>query len=199
MNKQEIIKQTQIAYQFLQKLYFESSYLIKEVEGLLGKESEEFIIGRPSGYSVATNRSAGLEATNVESWSMRKMAVFFIPKKLTIEKGGQTITKFEAKPKVIYLRIVLDAKGMAEPKIFAGILHDFLGKGKLSMEKVEQLMTHIEYRDMQVFKNPYTIDYADGYLSFRGNLFGVNLLDVNSSEDVYNKIVVPAVELFRKN
>jgi hypothetical protein len=199
MNKHETIEQTRLAYQHLQKLYFEVSYLIKEIEGLLSKENEEFIIGRPSGYGVATNRSAGLESVNVEFWSMRKMAVFFVPKDATVEKGGQTITKFEQKPKVIYLRIVLDAKGMPEPKIYAGILCDFMGKGKPTMEKVEQLMTHMEYREAQVFKNPHVIDYADGYLSFRGKLFEVNLFDINSSEDAYNKIVVPAVELFRKN
>lgn len=198
MNKQEIIEQTRVAYQHLQKLYFEISYLIKEVEGLLGKEAEEFIIGRPSGYGVTTNRSVGLDSNNLDLWSMRKMAVFFVPKETTVEKNGTTITKFEKKPKVIYMRIVIDAKGLPEPKVYAGIFYEFKDKGKSGMEKVEQLMTHLEYREAQAFKNPYEIAYEDAYLSFRGKLFEVNLFDINSSEDVHAKIVLPVLKLFRR-
>ena len=197
MNKKEIIEQTHFAYQHLQKLYFEISYLVKEVEGLLSRESEEFIIGRPSGYGVTTNRSAGLEPNNLEFWPMRKMAVFFVPKTAALEKGGQTNTKLYEKQKVIYLRIVIDGKGLSEPKVYAGILYGFHHKGKSGMHKVEQLMTHMEYREAQVFKNPHQIDYKDGYLAFSGKLFEVNLFDINSSEDVYNKVVLPALELFR--
>ena len=199
MNKEEIAAQTKLAFEYLQKLYFETSYFIKEVEGLLGKEDEEFIIGRPSGYGITTNRSAGLESRNVELWSLRKMAVFFVPRGFTLVKGGQTFTKLDSKTKVIYLRIVLEAKGFSEPKVYTGILYDFIEKGKPSMQKFEQLMGHMEYRESQVFKNPLAIDYVDGYLSFRGNLFTENLFDLNSSEDVNKKIVAPTVELFRKS
>jgi len=197
MNKQEIIEQTHFAYQHLQKLYFEISYLIKEVEGLLGRESEEFVIGRPSGYGVTTNRSAGLESNNLDYWPMRKMAVFFVPKAATTEKGGQTTTKLDKKQKVFYLRVVIDAKGLPEPKVYAGILYNFQHKGKPGMHKVEQLMTHMEYRETQIFKNPLQIEYEDSYLSFNGKLIGLNLFDINSSEDVFNKVVCPALELFR--
>jgi hypothetical protein len=199
MNKHEIIEQTHLAYEYLQKLYLETSYFIKEVEGLLGKENEEFIIGRPSGYSITSNRSAGLESGNIELWLLRKMAVFFVPRGSTVEKGGQTITKIDNKIRVIYLRIVLDAKGLSEPKVFAGILYNFKEKGKASMEKIEQLMSHMEYREPQVFKNPFAIDYADGYLAFHGKLFAQNLFDLNSSEEIYKKIVTPALELFRNS
>ncbi len=197
MNKHEIVEQTKLAYEYLQKLYLETSYFIKEVEGLLGKENEEFIIGRPSGYSITSNRSVGLKSGNVQLWLLRKMAVFFVPKGFTVEKGGQTITKIDNKIKVIYLRIVLDAKGLSEPKVFSGILYNFKEKGKTSMEKIEQLMSHMEYRELQAFKNPLAIDYTDGYLAFHGKLFEQNLFDLNSSEEIYKKIVVPAVELYR--
>ena len=60
-------------------------------------------------------------------------------------------------------------------------------------------MTHIEYRESQVFKNPLTIDYADGYLSFHGKLLVHNLFDLNSSEEIYKKIISPALDLFRNN
>ncbi|MGA3086082.1 MAG: hypothetical protein ABSE95_15020 [Thermodesulfobacteriota bacterium] len=199
MNKNEIVDQTRLAFDYIQKLYLETSYFIKEVEGLLGKEDEEFIIGRPGGYAITTSRSSGLESNNVELWLLRRMAVFFVPKDLTVEKAGQTITKFDNKIKVIYLRVVLDSKNQSEPKVFAGILYNFKGMGKTSMEKIEQLMAYMEYREPQVFKNPHVIDYSDGYLSFHGKLFIQNLFDLNSSEEIYDKIVIPAVELFRKS
>ena len=44
MNKTEIVEQTELAYDFLQKLFFEVSYLIKEMEGLLGEEDPPFVI-----------------------------------------------------------------------------------------------------------------------------------------------------------
>ncbi len=186
-----------MAYEYLQKLYLETSYFIKEIEGLLGKEDEEFIIGRPCGYSITTNRSAGLESVNVESWLLRKMAVFFVPKGATVEKVGVTNTKIDDNSKVIYLRVILDAKGLSEPKIYAGILYNFKAKGKASMEKIEQMMSHIEYREPQVFKNPLSVDYTDGSLSFHGKLFEQNLFDLNSSEEIYKKVIAPALVLFR--
>lgn len=197
MDKDEIVAQTKLAFEYLQKLYLETSYFIKEVEGLLGKEAEEFVIGRPSGYSISSNRSAGLESGNVDLWLLREMAVFFVPRSLTEEKGGQTITPIDTTMKIIYLRVVLDAKDIPAPMVYTGILNHFSTTGKKFPEKIEQLMSHIEYRDAQVFKNPLSIDYADGYVSFQGKLFKQNLFDLNSSEDVYNKIVAPAVKMFR--
>ena len=49
MSSQNLIRQTKNAFEYIQKLYLESSYLIKEMEGLLKEEEENFIIGRPSG------------------------------------------------------------------------------------------------------------------------------------------------------
>jgi hypothetical protein len=199
MNKHEIVEQTNLAYDFLQKLYLETSYLIKEVEGLLSKEDEEFIIGRPSGYSITSYRSAGLESVNIDLWLLRKMAVFFVPRTSTLEKGGQTFTAIDDKAKVIYMKIVLNSKNISEPTIYTGILNNFQKKGKAFPEKVEQLMSHIEYKEAQVFKDPLLIDYEDGYLSFKGNLFAEKLFDINSGEDVIKKIVFPVVQMYRKS
>ena len=48
-----LVEQTNLVFDFLQKLYLEVSYLIKEIEGILYGEEEKFIIGRPSGYSIS--------------------------------------------------------------------------------------------------------------------------------------------------
>jgi hypothetical protein len=53
-NKSEIIEQTNLAFDFIEKLYLESSYLIKEIEGNLNEEEEKFVIGKPSGYGIST-------------------------------------------------------------------------------------------------------------------------------------------------
>src|SRR3990172_12063884 len=148
MSKREIAEQTRLAFEFIQKLYLEVSYLIKEIEGLLSTEKEEFVIGRSGGYAITGIRSLGLEANIVNSWPLRKMSVFFVPKQATKYNQGITITKFEKNPKIIYLRILLDDKGLGEPMAVLGVLHSFVGK---KFEKVEQVMAHIEYNDTKVF------------------------------------------------
>ncbi len=40
----ELATQTRNAFDFVQKIYFELSYLIKEVEGLLQQQDDNFII-----------------------------------------------------------------------------------------------------------------------------------------------------------
>ena len=52
-NKNDLIEQTYLAFDFIQKLYLEVSYLIKEIEGNLQEEKEKFIIGKPGGgYAI---------------------------------------------------------------------------------------------------------------------------------------------------
>jgi hypothetical protein len=42
--KVKAVEQCSLAFTYIQKLYHEVSYLIKEVEGDLGQEPEEFVI-----------------------------------------------------------------------------------------------------------------------------------------------------------
>ena len=100
MNKKEIIEQTILAFDLIQKLYLEVSYLIKEVEGLLGEEEENFQIGRIGGYAVTAPSSLGLEVNNVNQWLMRKMAVSFIAKKYTLRRGGANNNKIFRKSQI---------------------------------------------------------------------------------------------------
>ncbi|MCK5099062.1 MAG: hypothetical protein KAR45_13225, partial [Desulfobacteraceae bacterium] len=60
-NKTEIAKQIKNAFEFIQKLYNESSYLVKEIEGQLSESEYKFQILRPSGYSISARSSTGLE------------------------------------------------------------------------------------------------------------------------------------------
>jgi hypothetical protein len=198
-DKNEIIKQTKGAFDFLQKLYFEVSYIIKEVEGLLGEQPEEFIIGRPSGYGINTRSSTGLESNNVNLWLIRKLAVFFVPRASTEISGGMTNTQFSKDLKVIYLRITLDDKEMTEPVVKAGILYDLERKEvKSRLLKFENAMAHFEYNGNNFFKMLGNTDYEDNYLKFKVNMFERKLFDLNSGDDVAKMLVGPMVELFRK-
>ena len=74
-NKKQVTEQCKLAFDFVQKLFLEVSYFIKEVEGLLLEES--FIIGRPKGYQISARSSLGLEPVSVNMWLLRRFAVFF--------------------------------------------------------------------------------------------------------------------------
>lgn len=197
MEKKELISQTKLAFEFIQKLYLEVSYLIKEVEGLLAQEEEEFIIGRPSGYAVATRNSAGLDPINVNLWLYRKLSVFFVPKSSTKTFKGQTITHLGEKHKILYLRAVLDDKNIREPIIYFGVLQNFEKKRKGWPEKIEQVMAHIEYNETKVFDGGKDIDYEDAYITFKGNLVSANLYDINSSQEIAEKLIMPGLNIFR--
>lgn len=198
MDKDEIIEQTRLAFDFIQKLYFEVSYFIKEVEGLLAEEEESFIIGRPSGYAITARSSTGLEANLVRLWPLRKLSVFFVPEASTQRKGGQTVTKLEGN-KVIFVRFVLDDRNFAEPTVLFGVLHDFVKKNapEASPTKFEQLMAGLEYRGAKAFQDPERFEYEDTRLTFKGKLFSTPLYDICNSEQIVSQIITPTLRLFR--
>lgn len=193
--KHEIIRQTALAFEFIQKLYFEVSYLIKEIEGTLQEEDERFIIGRPYGYAVSARSSTGLETGNVNLWLLKKFAVFFVPEEKTKIEKGLTITELHKDLKILYLRIVLNDKNIEEPKLFSGVLYNIEAK---SWSKFENIMGHMEYNDGKVFKDPQKIEYEDAYIKLHGKLFENNLYDINDSQTLYDKIIQPSLELYRK-
>jgi hypothetical protein len=197
LEKTEIIKQTRSAFEFLNQLYRETSYLIKEVAGLLSEGEQEFVIGRPSGYGISTRTSTGLESNNVGMWGVRKLAVFFVPKAMTKLEGGQTITPFAKNLKVIYLRIVFNEPEIKEPYLYYGVIRNILSKAQRAT-KFENLMGHIEYNDDKIFRNYQNIEYEDGSFSFSANLQRLHLFDIDSAEEVAKKVVQPAVNLFQK-
>jgi len=85
-SNEQIVRQCRLAFDFVQKLYMEVSYFIKEVEGLLLEE--DFVIGRPSGYQISSRGSSGLEPVHVNMWLLKKLAVFFAPSdKIRLDKG----------------------------------------------------------------------------------------------------------------
>lgn len=200
IDKSEITEQANLAFDFIQKLYLEVSYLIKEIEGNLHEEEEKFIIGRPAGYGISARSSTGLESTNVNLWLLRKFAVFFVPEDKTRTERGQTITEIDENIKILYLRIVLSDKTINEPVVYSGVLYNIQKKTLPKwIKKFESVMGNIiEYNDDKIFKNPEQIDYEDSSIKFQGKLIKTNLFEINDSETIVERIIKPSLELYRK-
>lgn len=200
INKGEIIEQTNLAFDFIQKLYLEVSYLIKEIEGILHEEEEKFIIGRPAGYGISARSSTGLESTNVNLWLLRKFAVFFVPGDKTKIERGQTITRIDENLKISYLRIVLSDKNINEPAVYSGVLYNIQKKEPQGqwIKKFENVMGLFEYNDDKILKNVEKINYEDAYIKLRGELIKNNLFEIDDSETILKRIIKPSLELYRK-
>ena len=197
-DKSEMIEQTKLAFDFIQKLFLEVSYMIKEAEAIYSEEPEEFVIGKPGGYAISIRNSKGLDTVNVDLWLYKKFSVFFVPKENTEVKGGQQSTKITDDLKVIYMRVVLQDRSVTEPTVFSGVLYNIKDKGKANwLTKFEHCMGHLEYYDEKLLKTPENIKYDDAYVSFSGKLLNISLFDINSSEAIREKIVLPTLELFR--
>lgn len=196
-DKKEITNQIKNAFDFLQKLYNESSYLIKEIEGQLGESEYRFQILRPSGYSVSARSSTGLEPNNVNLWLLRKFAVAFVEEANTEIQKGQNFTEINDKLKVLYFRIILDDKNQHEPQLLFGVFYE-IKQFKDWVKKFENLMGNFEYVDNKLFAKFPNIDYEDGTFKIKGKFKKVDLLDINSSEELIEKVINPAIKLFEK-
>ena len=198
-NKNEIVEQSNLAFNFVEKLYLESSYLIKEIAGILNEEEEKFVIGKPSGYGISTTSSRGLEVSNVRLWLLKKFSVFFIPEEKTALRGGGTITKIDKDLKILYLRIVLNDKNIKEPAVYFGVLYNIQKKPEAKwITKFERVMGILEYNDYKVFKDVGKINYENIYIKVQGELIKNNLFDINDSNAIVEKIIKPSLKLFRK-
>ena len=195
----QLTDQTKLAFDFLQKLYLEVSYLIKETEGLLYEEEERFVIGKPSGYGISSRSSTGLESNNIGLWLLRKFAVFFVPEDKTTLKKGQTVTPIDENLKVIYLRIVLNDKDLTYPAVYSGVLYNIQQKQRAErIKKFENMMGQFQNKDPKVFVNFKKIDYEDPLIKCQGELVRSNLFMISDSESILNKIIRPSLNLYRK-
>ena len=197
MDKIQMNEQTKSAFDFVEKLYSECAYIVKEIEGLLYEEDERFIIGRPSGYSVSSRRSTGLDPQLIIFWMMRSLSVFFVEEEKTTSQKGQTITNLSDYPKVIYLRVVFDDTDLDQPSLQIGVLSDIKGVHK-SIQKFEHLMGQITYSEWRIFGNLPKVDYQDNYAMIKGHLNSHNLFDINSSEDIQEIVIKPVLKLYRE-
>lgn len=197
-DKKEIANQIKNAFEFIQKLYNEASYLIKEIEGQLGETEYRFQIVRPSGYNVSTRSSTGLEANNVVFWMPRKFSVAFVEEANSEISNGQSITEINPQLKVLYFKFKLDEKNLEEPKLIFGVISDIV-KYKDWIKKFEHLMGTIEYVDNKIFSNNPIVRYKDSAFAINGEFMEVSLLEIGTSLDLKEKVIDPIIELYKKN
>ncbi|MBU1672193.1 MAG: hypothetical protein KJ993_13965 [Actinobacteria bacterium] len=197
-DKEKTIEQCKLAFDFIQKLYHEVSYLIKEVEGSLGREQEEFVIGKTSGYGIVTKSSTGLDPGGVNWWLRRKMSVFFVPKTATRDRST-TSTDIDGDLKVVYLRIVLDEDSRDfEPVIYSGVISNIKNlQGGAKLSKFENYPYHFELNEQKIFTGREKFHYEDSYISFDAKLRQVHLFDLSNSDAIMREIVEPALNLYR--
>jgi len=198
MDKNHIVGQTKLAFDFIQKLYLETSYFVKEIEGILGQEEEQFQILRPKGYQISSVSSTGLESLNVQQWLLRRGVVCFASKSEIQLIRGQTNTKFYPKLKVIVLRFVLNDVKLDEPEVWTGIVSDIQPKGG-KPSKFEGNIWLFTYNDSKIFKNIGNSEYEDGYWSIKMNFIKKPLYSISSSEDIIREIIVPTLNIYRSD
>jgi hypothetical protein len=197
LNKSEISKQIKNAFDFIQTLYNESSYLIKEIEDQLGKSDIKFQILRPSGYSVSARSSTGLEPNNVSLWLLRKFAVAFVEESNTDIQKGQNFTEINEQLKVLYFKVILDEKNQTEPQLIFGVFYE-IKQLKDWVKKFENLMGNFEYIDNKLFTKFPNVDYEDSNFKIKGKFKKVDLLDINTSNELLEKVINPAIKLFER-
>lgn len=196
-DKKEISKQIKNAFEFIQRLYYESSYLIKEIEGQLGESEHRFKILRPSGYSVSTRSSTGLEANNVSLWLPRKFSVAFVEEEATEINKGQNFTEIKNELKVLYFKFKLNEKNLDEPELIFGVFYN-IEKYKDWVKKFENLMGALEYVDNKMFSKYPNIDYKDGTFKIKGKFKKVKLLDINSSKELNENVIEPIIKIYEQ-
>ncbi len=196
MNKKEIAKQIKNAFNFMQKLYNESSYLIKEIEGCLAESEYQFQFLKTSGYTISRRSSNGLEPTNVKFWLLRKFGVAFVEEANTELKNGQNHTKITKDLKVIYFRIILNDKKELEPQLLFGVFYD-IKKLREGDNRFEKLMGKFEYIDNKLFAKFPNVEYEDIDLSIKGKFEKIALLDVSSSDELIEKIINPVIKIYK--
>ncbi len=191
----DLSEQSRRAFDFIQKLYHEVSYMIREIETALADETEKFVICKPSGYGISTAASRGLEPAYVNQWLLRRFSVYFVPEERTQTIAGTSKTEFVGDLKALCFRVVMDDKDIP-PSMFYGVIYN-ITKWSAKMLKFENLISHIEGNAQKVFADPDRIEYEDGSTKFTGKLIRTALFTINSSEDLQKKIISPALELYR--
>jgi len=194
----ELAEQYQNAFEFVQKVFYETSYLIKEIEGILQQEEEQFVIGRPSGYQVTTRTSTGLESINVEYWQPKTFTIFFCPRNRITSEGGITRTVFHDSLKLLIVHIELLGKNLTTPKILCGCLEKITCKKPEKIKKFENIFVKFAYQPQRIFGSFPNVSYTDTDCSFEGTFFEEPLFSINSSDDVMKKLVQRMLHVYRQ-
>ena len=192
----KVEQQTRNAFDFIEKLYVETSYLLREVESHL--QEEGFVMGRRTGYGVTMIGSSGLEPANVRQWLRKRLAVFFCPHGMTEVKGGVTVTGFRKHLKILIVQVDYEEEGSDGPVVLAACIRNIKHKKK-QVKKFENLMWEFPTHGDSIFSTQPDIEYEDSSCSFIGRFFRENLFSINNSDDIREKLVDPMLKLYAES
>lgn len=198
MDEKHMNEQANLAIEFIDKLYFEISYMIKETEGLLKQEDEEFLIGRPRGYGITVGSSTGLDFP--DWWWYKKFSVFFVPKNYVEKQSGRTKTIFKKDLKIIYLIVVISDKDISKPKVALGVLYNIENKTKQYFRKFEDATVHCLdsiWSLAKIYANYSEGNFEDKNIKFKGKFIIRDLFDINSTQDIQKKLLIPTLKQYR--
>jgi hypothetical protein len=198
------------AFDFIQRLYHESASLIREIAELLSKNNHEFQLFS-DGYCMCSRTSIGLEPKEVDAWLLRKFAVAFVEKSivdlqnvddsltanLKLQNGLASCTKIDENFKLLYFRFLLDDKNQSEPQLIFGVFYD-IKFHKDWVKKRGNILVAIEYADDKLLAQFPDVDYEDNNFKLKGKLKKVNLLDINSTDELIEKVITPAIQIFEQ-
>lgn len=198
MDKKYMSEQANLAFEFIDKLYFETSYLIKEIEGLLKREVEEFLMARPRGYGITVGSSTGLEYP--DWWWYKKFSVFYAPTEKIKKIGGRTSTSFHKNLKIIYLIVNLTDKDISVPKVAIGALYNIQSKSSDQYKKFEDATVYYLNTIWDLAMNHPNFlegDYEDKHMKFKGKFMIEDLMEINNTQDIQKKLLIPTLKQFR--
>jgi len=197
MDKKQLTEQTEAAFDYVEKLYFECAYLIKEIEGLLKAKDEKFIMGQQRGYQISASSSLGLN--NPDQWIYKKLGAYFVPENMIKVIGGRTETSFSKDLKVIYILMVLSGDELRTPKATFAVLSDFK-KFTPRFPKLEYVVIPYIDRIWNFIKEQEGTKkklYKDSFFEFKVNFVTKDLFDINSVQDIEKKLINPGLKKFR--
>ena len=185
--------QTKNAIEYMDRLFYEISYLVKEIEGQLLKEN--FAIGLVNGYQVSSRTSSGLESHFVQYWMPKTFSVFFCEEGISETRGGQTFTKFKPDLKLLLIHIDISSLISKMPIIYFGVIHNI--KPKISKwSKWEYAMIRFSYDHEKIFENLSKTEYSDNYFSFKRKFKSVPLFEIKDSESILTRIINPMIKMY---
>ncbi|MCF7912698.1 MAG: hypothetical protein K9M99_09230 [Candidatus Cloacimonetes bacterium] len=199
MENKDMCQQINNAFDFMQKMYNEISFMIKEIQGQLAEK--EFYLLKPKGYGISSRSSTGLDIDQLPLWLLRQFAVAFTKNVQNKENKSRTETELQGNDnlKILYFRIILHRDESSCPQLLFGLIKSIKTKQvKKPFTKFEQIMGHLEYDGGSIFSKPAKSKYEDKYIEFQYNFQKVNLLDINSSSDLNDKVIEPSIKMYDK-
>lgn len=89
------------------------------------------------------------------------------------------------------------AENQSEPQLVFGVFHDI----KLYTDWVKKrgnILVAIEYDDDKLFSQFPNVDYENDNFKLKAKLKKVNLLDINSTDELIEKVMNPSIQIYEQ-